>query len=194
MAQIDLARIRRYVKERLSPGLYAHSARTVARARQLAEHHDVDADKAEAAGWLHDFVKAYSRDEIDEAIRGIGFHTLDFGGMPDPVVHGPAGALLVEQELGITDKEVLEAISLHSTADVEMGDIAKILFIADFTEAGHDFPGIEEDRAACLGDLDEAVLHVLSRKIAHVVEHKRVVDQHAWQAYNAFAERVAQRA
>ncbi len=191
MPQYELTAIRAFVEEHVPAGLRKHCERTAARARTLAKHHRVDADKAEAAGLLHDFVKYFSREELDEAIREIGFGTLEFAGMPDEVVHGPAGALLVEQQLDISDKEILEAISLHSTADAEMGDVAKIVFLADFTETGRDLADAERDREVCLGDLDAAVLHILSRKIAHVIAQRQPVDGRAWQAYNAFAERVA---
>lgn len=191
MAHFDLNAIRAFLADEVPAGLRKHCERTGERARLLAKHHGVDPDKAEAAGLLHDFVKYYSREELDEAIREIGFGTLEFGGMPDEVVHGPAGALLVEQRLEVSDKEILEAISLHSTADVDMGEVAKIVFLADFTETGRDMPGADEDRAKCLGNLDAAVLHVLARKINYVLGKRAPVDRRAWRAYNAFAERVA---
>lgn len=193
MPDLDLARIRAYISERVPPEVFEHLERTAQFARELAGHHGVDPDKAEAAGLLHDYVRSLSREEIDRAISDIGFPNLNFGDMPDPVVHGPAGALLVERELGIADKQILEAIRLHSTADVEMGDLAKIIFLADYAEEGRGFPGIEADRERCYGDLDKAVLHVLSRKITHLVDAKKPIDQRAWRAYNAFVELLASR-
>lgn len=193
MPAIDLDAIRAFVQEHVPEGLRGHCERTATRARMLAIHHGVDPRKAEAAGLLHDFVKYYSREELDAAIREIGFGTLEFAGMSDHIVHGPAGALLVEQRLDINDKEILEAIRLHSTADAEMGDVAKVVFLADFTEDQRAIPVTEEDRDICLEDLDGAVLHVLSRKIAYVLEQRQPVDTRAWQAYNALATRVATR-
>lgn len=191
MALPDLDRIKRFVRDQLPEDVRAHCERTGEQARRLAAHHGIDEDKAEAAGLLHDVVRYYSRDELDEAIRDIGFGTLEFHGVPDEVLHGPAGALLVEQQLAVNDKEILEAISLHTTAASDMGEVAKVVFLADFTEEGRHFPEAEEDRRMCLGDLDTAVLHVLGRKLAHIISKRLPVDQRAWQAYNAFATRVA---
>ena len=191
MPGLDLKHIRTFITDNVPDGLRGHCERTAQHARKLAEHHRVDADKVEAAALLHDFVKYYTREELDDAIAEIGFGALEFGALPEEIVHGPAAALLAEHRLDISDKDVLEAISLHTTADAEMGDVAKIVFLADFTEEGRDMPGAAEDRAACLGDLDQAVLHVLARKLSHVLEQRQPIDPRAWQAYNAFAARCA---
>ncbi|MCL2415317.1 MAG: HD domain-containing protein [Defluviitaleaceae bacterium] len=48
--------------------------------------------------------------------------------------HGYIGAILVEDDLDIEDLDILRAISNHTTGDVFMGFIEKVIFLADMTE------------------------------------------------------------
>ena len=87
------------------------------------------------------------------------------------LLHGPLAAVLAEKELGITDAEVLSAISCHTTGKAGMGLMDKILFIADAIEPNRpDYPGLHEIRALAEKDLDAAVLLSMHRTRDYVTE------------------------
>lgn len=62
------------------------------------------------------------------------------------LMHGPVGAKLVEQELGICDPQILRAIALHTTGAWGMNKLEEILYLADLLEEGRDFEGVSQLR------------------------------------------------
>ena len=52
------------------------------------------------------------------------------------LLHGPAAAALLEREYGVRDREILEAVALHSVGRPDMGLLARIIWAADKLEAG----------------------------------------------------------
>ena len=99
------------IQKRLSPNRYRHSLQVAQVARDLAEQYGVDPGKAYATGLLHDYAKGMSGQELlDRAeIYQLMEHPAD-SLLPD-LLHGPVGAYLVKQELGIEDEEMLAAIA-----------------------------------------------------------------------------------
>jgi nicotinate-nucleotide adenylyltransferase len=96
----------------LSAGRFIHSRNTAALARELAIRFGLDARAAWLAGIAHDMAKEQSTD----------------------LEHGKAAAVLLESRFGIHNKAVLEAIEVHTTGRPGLGDLAKVLFIADKIE------------------------------------------------------------
>ncbi len=52
----------------------------------------------------------------------------------------------MRRDFGITDRELLDAVSYHTTGRAGMTLLEKIIFIADAVEPGRDYPGVEEIR------------------------------------------------
>lgn len=55
--------------------------------------------------------------------------------------HAPVGAYLVEKEVGITDPEILQAITYHTSGHEKMTMLDKVIYVADYIEPGRKFPG-----------------------------------------------------
>ena len=49
-------------------------------------------------------------------------------------MHAKLGAFLAEKEYGVSDKEILEAITFHTTGRPNMTMLDKIIYIADYIE------------------------------------------------------------
>ena len=90
-------------------------------------------------------------------------------------MHAPLGAILAEREYGISDEEILSAIRFHTTGHAGMTKLEKIVALADMTEPGRDFPGVDEIRAISKRDLDAAMRERLTRSMAHVEERGLVL-------------------
>ena len=50
------------------------------------------------------------------------------------VLHGICGYLIVEKELGITDKDILNAIKFHVFGKENMNVYEEIVYLSDFIE------------------------------------------------------------
>ena len=123
---------------------YGHSIGVVRQCVYLAGLYapgeDALARRALLAGLLHDCAKelpagrlaVLAGDDYPEAV---------------PVLHAPAGAVVAENAYGIRDEEILRAIRRHCTGDEGMTLLDEIVFLADLTEPGRTFPGVEKYRA-----------------------------------------------
>jgi HD superfamily phosphohydrolase YqeK len=65
---------------------------------------------------------------------------------------------LLEHELRIKDREILEAVRVHTTGFPGMSTLAKVVYLADCLEPGRDFPGLIDIRNIARNDLDRALL------------------------------------
>jgi HD superfamily phosphohydrolase YqeK len=103
------------------------------------------------------------------------------------VLHQRLGALRARRELGVTDEAVLSAVACHTTGHPDMDALARCLFVADYTAAGRDFPGVSRLREI-LGDrgAEAGFRAVLRFKREHVA--RRGLPEHPWAegAYRRF--------
>ena len=93
----------------------------------------------------------------------------------------------IEKELKITDPEILTAIKRHTTADVEMTTLDKIVFVADFIEPGRDFPGVEEARKVAFANLDDGVGFELAHTLDFLITNRKKIYPKTFAAYNKWA-------
>ena len=146
------------LKKVLNEKRYKHSIGVAEEAKRLASFYGADTDKAYTAGLLHDCAKCYSGGEQIELCEKKGV-MLDRATLDCPAaIHGFLGAEIVRTEYGIDDTDILNAIRYHTVGRAGMTLLEKIVYIADMTEEGRDFDGVDELRAALKKDLDEAVL------------------------------------
>jgi HD superfamily phosphohydrolase YqeK len=102
-------------------------------ARALGSDRD-EALRWRAVGMLHDVL----RDEEPERLRPLVPEGLR--DLPGPLLHGPAAAARLRRE-GVSDVEVLRAVSFHTTGHPELGVVGRMLYVADFLEPGRGFLG-----------------------------------------------------
>ena len=86
------------------------------------------------------------------------------------LLHGLAGMVLANTQYGITNREVLEAIRVHTTGKVGMSKLDKIIFLADYIEPNRNFPGVNDIRKAAEQSLDDGVLCGFDMTIRHLID------------------------
>ena len=92
------------------------------------------------------------------------------------LLHGYVGARLIEEEYGIADGEISQAIYRHTVGGADMTDLDKIIYFADMIEPGRRYPGVDELRSlAKTATLDEMVLAGLTRSIEFVLEKGHLI-------------------
>ena len=84
---------------------------------------------------------------------------------------------MAEQEYGITDSEILDAITYHTTGRPAMTMIEKIVYLADYIEPGRKkIPGLNEVRSAAFDHIDDAVRMTAESTLAFLKRAGRKVD------------------
>lgn len=167
---MELEKIQERVKQVLSEERYFHSLGVKKASAELALLYGEDVIKAEKAGLLHDYGKQFSGEELLNKAKELGLPVSLLEEYNPDLLHAPVGALLVEKDLNIRDKDILEAISCHTTGEVDMSRLSCIVFLADYIEENRSFPGIEEIRDLSCKDLEMALLKAVDRTITYVLE------------------------
>ena len=134
-------------------------------------------EKSMTAGLLHDCGKYC---DVNEQIRLCRKHDIELSDAELEVpalIHAKLGTYLARQEYGITDSEILNAITYHTTGRPSMTIIEKIVYLADYIEPGRKkIPGLSEVRAAAFDDIDSAVRMTAESTLAFLKRAGRKVD------------------
>ena len=165
---------------------FQHCVRVSETARKLAELNNYDPDKAALAGFVHDYAKQVPVEEYIQVIKSKNFDQ-DLLNWSRAIWHGIVGTYFIQRDLKIDDPEIIQAVNRHTTADVEMTTLDKIVFMADFIEPGRDFPGVEEARKITYENLDAGVSYQLAHTLEYLVEHRNKIYPRTLEAYNVWS-------
>ncbi len=156
------------LRESVPAKRYVHSLGVAAEARRLAARYGADPDRAWLAGLLHDCAKGIPTERQVAECDRLGI-PLDPATRALPqVVHGFLGERLARDDYGVSDPAVLRAIRLHTVGGPGMTALDKVVFLADGTEPGRHYPGVEAVRAAADRGLDEALRVFLDGQIRYL--------------------------
>ncbi|WP_338211664.1 bis(5'-nucleosyl)-tetraphosphatase (symmetrical) YqeK [Lactobacillus juensis] len=172
-------------KSNMTEDRFKHCIGVSKTAQKLAELNQYDIDKAALAGFIHDYAKQVSVEEYREVIKTKGFDQ-DLLNWNRSIWHGIVGTYFIQRDLKITDSEILTAVRRHTTADVEMTTLDKIVFMADYIEPGRSFPGVEEARKITYANLDEGVGYQLAHTLGFLIEKRNKIYPRTLDAYNVW--------
>ena len=162
-----IAFLENLVRRQVNPSRFIHSRNTALLARDLCLRYHLDPLAGYLAGITHDMCKSVNAD-IEEMIRlaqsdGKGMTRLETE--RPALLHGRAAAVILQSRYSITNREILDAIAFHTTGDVKMGPLAKVIYIADKIEVSR--PGVDpvlREMAEKAG-LDELFAAVLDKSV-----------------------------
>ncbi|MDM5190043.1 bis(5'-nucleosyl)-tetraphosphatase (symmetrical) YqeK [Bacillus sp. DX4.1] len=172
------------VKQQMHEKRYIHTIGVMETAIELAKLYGVNEKKAEMAAIFHDYAKCRPIQEMEDIIKReeLPKDLLQFN---KELWHAPVGAYLVEKEVGITDHEILQAITYHTSGHESMTMLDKVIYVADYIEPGRKFPGVEEARKLAREDINKALLFALKRTIQFLMEKDQTIYPLTFQTYNA---------
>jgi predicted HD superfamily hydrolase involved in NAD metabolism len=153
---------------------------------KLAKLNHYDVNKAALTGFIHDYAKQIPVPIYQQTIREQGFDP-DLLNYNRAIWHGIVGSWFIKHDLKITDPEIITAVKRHTTGDVTMTTLDKIVFVADFIEPGRDFPGVEEARKVAYADLDAGVGYELAHTLAFLIAQRAKIYPKTLLAYNQWA-------
>ncbi len=151
--------IRALLKSRMSAHRYEHSLNVAKRAVFLAERYGADADKAYFAGLVHDICKGIPEIEQLEIIERAGL-TIDEDTKLSPALwHSIAGAIYIQKKLGVTDRDIINAVRYHTSGRAGMSILEKVIYMADLTSAERSYPDADYTRRLTDYNLDEGIAY-----------------------------------
>ncbi len=158
------------MKERLDGELYRHSLSVAEAAVSLAEYYGADTGKAELAGLVHDYGKRYSKQDLIRKADLLGLSLDRITRQQEKLLHAPVGAALLKSELEICDPEIIRAVACHTTGQIGMTLLDKIIYLADYVAEDRQFEGVEQIRKTAYSNLDRALLAAVDMGIKSVVD------------------------
>ena len=139
---------KRLLSALVSSRRFLHSQGTGHTARHFAEVFGADPKLAELAGWYHDIAKDLPLCTAQQLPYSNGLKPDKLEMRHKGLIHGPAGATITSNYLGIDNRDVLEAIRYHVTGRPMPSPLEKALYLADICEPNRDF-----EEFAFLGEL-----------------------------------------
>ena len=177
-----------YLKENLKPTRLEHTYNVRDMALELAGIYGADRGKTEQAALYHDMCKGkdYTEDKLNEYVKKFGLDEKYLNN--SALSHSKVAAKIMEEELGITDRDVLNAVSFHTTGRPGMSMLEKIIFIADAAEPGRTYEGAEKIRETAYTDIDKACLMALENTIKYVISSGGDLDEDSVHTRDWFLE------
>lgn len=174
------------MEKSMSKRRFKHVLRVEETALELAERYGADKEKVSIAALSHDFAKERSDQEMRDTIiiESLDLDMLQYG---SNIWHGPVGAVLMKNEFGLEDEEILEAISCHTIGSFRMNLIAQIVYVADFIEPNRKFKGVRKAREKAEEDLKEAIAYISRHTLSHLLKKNARIYPKAVETYNAWA-------
>lgn len=172
------------IKSKLSENRYNHCINVANAAVDLAIKYDVDVNKAQTAGLIHDITKEMPFEEQKKLINNFNFKLNPIEEVAPKLWHAISGAIYAEYVLNIKDKDIIKAIKYHTTAEKNMTKLEKIIYIADFISEERDYPGVQELRRLAYIDLDLCVLEGLKFSLTDLAKRNLLIHQNTFEAYN----------
>lgn len=167
-------RIEAYIDKNFSEKRRLHTYGVRDTALKLAERYGCDLQKTELAALLHDLYRGVPENVLNYYVTHLG---LDKKYLNAPnLAHGKIAAEMIQKDFDIDDREIIDAVSFHTTGRAGMTLLEKIIYIADAIEPGRSYPGVDELREMVTGDLDKACLASLERTIEYVSSEGRFLD------------------
>lgn len=164
-----------YMQKHLSPSRMEHCYCVAKEASRLAALYGVSMLSAYQAGFFHDIARSMEREQMvafgknyqhqHQLKKGIANELPAYGEDQLILYHAEAGAWLLQEQFGFSDEDFLEAIACHSVGKIQMGNLARIVFVADFTEPGRKFDNRYWYQLAGKVSLNQLVLEVAKANV-----------------------------
>lgn len=173
----QILKLQKKMKNELDHDRYEHTIGVMHTAACLAMRYEEDMDRALLAGLLHDCAKCIPAEEKIKMCKKNHIEIAEAEKDNPGLLHAKLGAFLANEKYGITDESILRAIRFHTTGCPEMTLLDKIIYIADYIEAGRKpLPNLAEVRKLAFCDLDACLYRILEDSLVYLKSKGSVVD------------------
>lgn len=151
------------MKENLKESRYRHSLGVEDMAVRLAKVWGADIEKAAFAGRYHDIAKNFDPERMDSCVRKYGLPEELIGN--NALAHSKVAAAILENEFGVDDEDILNAVRYHTTGRSGMSLLEELIFVADAVEDNRTYNDLKYYQKLAETDLDRACFEILEYTI-----------------------------
>lgn len=171
----SIREIKEYIERNYSEKRKIHTEGVRVTAMELARRYGADPAKAELAALFHDMYRGVSENSLNYYVKHLG---LDEKYMNNcNLAHGKIAAIVMKRDFDISDDDIVNAVSYHTTGRENMSLLEKIIYLADAIEPNRVYPGVDELRKLADEDLDKACLSSLTNTINFVRASGKYLDE-----------------
>ena len=183
-SKYDLVKIEKKLKKYLDKDRMIHTHGVMYTAACLAMVHNCDLMQAQTAGLLHDCAKCIPDYKTLQICNKNKISLTEYEMKHPFIIHAKLGAWIAKKKYDIRDKDILNAITWHTTGKACMTSLEKIIYIADYIEPGRKkAKNLDAIRKMAFSDLDETMYMILSDTLDYLKESKREIDPATETAY-----------
>ena len=181
--------IEKDLKRRLDAHRYKHTIGVMYTAGALAMKYEADINKAMLAGLLHDCAKCIPSDRKIKLCKKYNIRMTEVEQRNPFLLHAKLGAFIAAKKYNIEDDEIISAILNHTTGKPDMGQLDKIIFLADYIEPQRNkATRLSEIRKTAFEDLDKAVALVMHDTLQYIQNFGGEIDPITKIAYDFYKE------
>jgi len=173
------------LKRHLSEDKLMHSVSVMETATELAARLGCDADKAALAGLLHDITKQRTRKEQLQLCGEFGIMLDKVSANEEKLLHAVTAEGFLRCRLGVSDREILDAVRYHTTGRAAMTALDKAIYLADYIEPLRRFDGVDEVRSLSARDIDKALALALTQTVRELLDRGSAIHPDTVAARNA---------
>lgn len=163
MKSADIKKIRKSMEKTLDHKRFEHTLGVAYTAAALAMRYQVDINKAQTAGLLHDCAKCISDEKKLSICEKHNIQISEIERRNPFLLHAKVGSYIAMNKFNIHDQDIINAILNHTTGRPGMSQLEKIIYVADYIEPGRkSAPNLAEVRKLAFEDFDMALLKILS--------------------------------
>jgi nicotinate-nucleotide adenylyltransferase len=133
-----IVRMEAEARRTLSLPRFLHSRQVAVMTSDLCRIFGLDSRAGYLAGIVHDIGKQLADEELIGLAKTDRLPISSMEKKKPSLLHGRAGAVLLEDRYGIRDRTILDAVRYHTTGSAAMGPLAKALYVADKIEASRE--------------------------------------------------------
>ncbi|MDR2433306.1 MAG: nicotinate (nicotinamide) nucleotide adenylyltransferase [Treponema sp.] len=190
-AQKSIIRVEEAARESLSMERFLHSRNTALLAWDLCRRFGLDPALGYLAGIAHDLGKSLDEETLLAMAKSDGRAVSKLEKKKPALLHGRAAAILLRERFSIHNRDVLEAVALHTEGAAGMGPLAKVVYIADKVEVSREKidPAL---RRMCYAneDLDRILFAVLNQTVSWLRSKKLELSEETFRLLEKMKEPV----
>nr|WP_155706938.1 bis(5'-nucleosyl)-tetraphosphatase (symmetrical) YqeK [Gloeocapsopsis dulcis] len=191
MKSIERDRVLAWLADNVPQSRIQHILRVEQMAIALAEHHQIDVEKAAKAALMHDLAKNFKSQKLLAMAQAEGLAIDPISEVNPHLLHADVGALVARDTFNVDDAEVLQAIANHTCGQPGMSTLSCIVFLADSLEPGRgDTPELAELRKTSYHNLEQAVWLTCDYSLKLLVETHRLIHPRTVATRNWFLQKV----
>ena len=176
----EIIALRKAMSKALEEKRYEHTLGVAYTAAALAMRYGQNVHKAQTAGLLHDCAKNLTNEKRVDICRKNNI-PINAAEEKNPfLLHAKVGSYLAQKKYGISDQEILDAITYNTTGRPDMTVMDKI-------EPGRSqAPGLPEVRRLAFTDLDDCLFRILGDTLDYLTASKMEIDEATRQTYDYY--------